>query len=120
MARVSRWAIFIRAFLITLLAGTPARVGSTTPEEEAAWTQAAREGTIASYYSYLSRFPAGTYVDRAIAQLIQLGAITPAARELPTQPRPQVTPAQTRPPTGNNANVATPTRPQPAQPPQLY
>ena len=112
MARVSRWAIFIRAFLITLLAGTPARVGSATAEEEAAWTEAARAGTVASYYAYLSRFPAGTYVDRAIAQLIQLGAITPSVRELPPQARPQATPAQTRPP------AATAPARQPS--PQLY
>lgn len=112
MARVSRWAIFLRAFLIALLAGTPARVGSATAEEEVAWTEAARAGTVAAYYSYLSRFPAGTYVDRAIAQLIQLGAIAPAVRELPPQTRPQATPAQSRPP-----DTATPVQP---EPPQLY
>jgi hypothetical protein len=117
MARVSRWAVFIRAFLITLLAGTPARVGSAAPEEETAWTQAAQAGTVAGYYAYLSRFPAGTYVDRAIAELIRLGAIAPAARQLPTQPRPQVAPAQSRQPA-----VTAPPRSESAAPqiPQLY
>jgi hypothetical protein len=89
MATVSRWAIFIRAFLITLLAGTPARVGSATPDEAAAWSTAAQSDSVAAYYDYLSRYPAGEYVDRAIAALIRLGAINRAApptRTLPQQP----------------------------------
>lgn len=92
MATVSRWAIFVRAFLITLLAGTPARVGSATPDETVAWSTAAQSDSVTAYYDYLSRYPAGAYVDRAIAALIRLGAIAPAAPQVRTLPR-QAAPA---------------------------
>ncbi len=100
MATVSRWAIFVRAFLITLLAGTPARVGSATPDETVAWSTAAQSDSVEAYYDYLSRYPAGTYVDRAIAALIRLGAIAPAvpqARTLPRQAAPSPTPVPAAP-----------------------
>ncbi len=96
MATVSRWAIFLKAFLITLLAGTPARVGSASPDEAAAWSTAAQSDSVSDYYDYLSRYPAGEFVDRAIAALIRLGAIAPAApqvRTLPRQAAPVATPA---------------------------
>lgn len=96
MATVSRWAIFVRAFLITLLVGTPARVGSATPDETVAWTTAAQSDSIPAYYDYLSRYPAGEYVDRAISALIRLGAIAPAAPQVRTLPR-QAAPRQAAP-----------------------
>jgi hypothetical protein len=105
MARVSRWAIFLRAFLITLLAGSPAKVGSATADEIAAWEQAEDANTVAAYYAYLSRFPAGAYVDRAIAALVSLGAIAPApaVRQLPQQ--------QARPSTPTPPAAAAPSAP---------
>ncbi len=62
-----------------------------TSDEVAAWTTAARTDSIDGYYSYLSRFPTGEYVDRAIAALVRLGAISaapPQVRQLPRAPVP--------------------------------
>lgn len=94
MARVSRWVIFLRAFMVTLMVGSPAKVGSATSDEVAAWEQAESAGTVAAFYAYLSRYPTGAYVDRAISALIRLGAIAPSApatRQVPQQPARQTT-----------------------------
>jgi hypothetical protein len=98
LAQLSRWAIFVRAFLIALLAGAPARVAGAASDEVAAWTAATQADSIDGYYSYLSRYPTGEYVDRAISALVRLGAITqsPQVRQLPRVPKPVPTPAPTR------------------------
>lgn len=97
MAQLSRWAIFVRAFLIALLAGAPARVASATSDEVAAWSSATQTDSIDGYFSYLSRYPTGEYVDRAIEALIRLGAISqaPQVRQLPPTPTPAPAPTQT-------------------------
>lgn len=90
VAQLSRWAIFVRAFLIALLAGAPARVASATSDEVAAWSAATQSDTIDAYFSYLSRYPTGEYVESAIQALTRLGAISgaPQVRELPRTPTP--------------------------------
>lgn len=89
MAQLSRWAIFVRAFMIALLAGAPAGVIAAASDEVAAWTTATQADSIDSYYSYLSRYPTGEYVDRAISALVRLGAISqaPKVRQLPRAPK---------------------------------
>lgn len=98
MAQLSRWAIFVRAFLIALMAGAPAQVANAVSDEVAAWASAEQADTTQAYYSYLSRFPTGEYVDRAIAALIRLGAISqgPKVRQLPPS-QVQRQPVPTRP-----------------------
>jgi hypothetical protein len=95
LAQLSRWAIFVRAFLIALLAGTPGRVAGAASDEVAAWTAATQSDSIDGYYSYLSRYPTGEYVDRAIAALVRLGAITqaPQVRQIPRVAKPTPAPS---------------------------
>ena len=84
MAKLSRWAVFLRVFLITLVAGQAGRSGAAEPPEVAAWESAASENTASAYYGYLARYPAGEFVDKAISALIEIGAIDRAAtRQIP-------------------------------------
>ena len=75
MAALSKWTIFIRAFLLALLAGQPARVGSQTPAEEEAWRDAQSANTPQAYLQYLSEFPASPRVQEAIEALRRTGAL---------------------------------------------
>lgn len=79
MAKLSRWAVFLRVFLLTLVAGQAGRSGAAEPAEIKAWEMATSEGTAASYYGYLAKYPAGEYVDQAIKALMSIGAIKPEA-----------------------------------------
>jgi hydroxymethylpyrimidine/phosphomethylpyrimidine kinase len=73
MARISRLTVFWKAFFATLLSGTLA-TASTRGDTEA-WTAAMTTNTADGYYLYLSLFPAGDYVQEALAALARLGAI---------------------------------------------
>jgi hypothetical protein len=79
VAKLSRWAVFLRVFLVTLVAGQAGRSGAAEPPEIRAWEVATTEGTAAAYYGYLAQYPAGEYVDQAIRALIAIGAIQPDA-----------------------------------------
>ncbi len=92
MAKLSRWAIFLRAFFVTLIIGQPGRVGSADQAEMRDWQSAQSAGTISAYYDYLRKHPAGEYVEQALAELIRLGALENSStpRSIPTQPAPSV------------------------------
>lgn len=91
MAAVSRLALFWKAFFAVLLSGSSAT--AATRNEVEAWQAALSANSVDAYYQYLSLFPAGDYVDEAVAALSRLGAIgkprdispvgssNPAARE---------------------------------------
>lgn len=72
---ISKWAIFLRAFLISLIAAQPAKMGNAQSGEEQAWRSAVQANTEQSYHDYLARYPAGSYVRDAIVALQRLGAI---------------------------------------------
>lgn len=72
MATISRLAVFWKIFFAALLGGTAA--GAAGPEETSAWNAAVAADTPEAYYRYLSLYPAGEYVDRAIGALDRLGS----------------------------------------------
>lgn len=72
MAKLTRLALFWRAFFLSLVFGTSA---SADPEDDAAWAAARAANTPEAFYLYLSRFPAGIHVDAAVGALAQLGAL---------------------------------------------
>jgi hypothetical protein len=89
MAKLSRWAIFLRAFLITLVVGQSQRVDAQSQAEAEAWGVASSVDSASGYYRYLSQFPTGAYVEQAISALIRLGAMSEAVpgRQIPQLPR---------------------------------
>lgn len=86
MAKLSRWAIFLRAFLITLVVGQTGRVDAQGAGEADAWQVASSLDSAAAYYRYLSQYPTGAYVEQAIAALTRLGAMNRAGqgRQIPS------------------------------------
>lgn len=88
VAKLSRWTIFLRAFFVTLIVGQPGRVGSADQAEINDWQSASSAGTISAYYDYLRKYPAGEYVERALSELIRLGALegTSTPRSIPSPP----------------------------------
>lgn len=73
MAQITKWALFWRALVLTLVFGQPAI--SQSAEETDAWTQAVETGTPEAFFKYLSIYPAGVFVDEAVDALEVLGAI---------------------------------------------
>jgi hypothetical protein len=84
MATVSRLASFWKAFFAVLLSGTFASAASKS--EMDAWEAAVSVNTADGYYQYLSLFPAGDYVDEAVAALSRLGAIGQPRKLAPLSP----------------------------------
>lgn len=72
MAKLTRLALFWRAFFLSLVFGTSA---GADPEDDAAWAAARAADTPEAFYLYLSRFPAGIHVDAAVGALARLGAL---------------------------------------------
>lgn len=81
MATVSRWVIFWRAFLVTLLFG--ATVGPNDAEanniDDADWRLAQRSCSAEGYLWYLRRNPAGKHLMEALTMLTALGVRTGGA-----------------------------------------
>lgn len=112
MAKLSKWAIFLRAFLVVFLSGAATRSGTADEGEQAAWAEAQRHCDTDAYFTYLSRYPSGEYVHQALIALSELGALQVAeqdalssfcrspVRELPAIPVPipvQANPVQAKP-----------------------
>jgi hypothetical protein len=81
MARISRWVVFWRAFVVTLVMGVPTTPGRAQVTDSADWARATQEGTAEAYYSYLRRNPTGQHIRDAIEALRGIGALG-AARSL--------------------------------------
>lgn len=77
--KLSAWAIFTRAFLISLFATQPAKMGIAQSGEDAVWRSAVAANTPQAYHDYLSQYPAGQHVSDAIVALQGLGAIAGGA-----------------------------------------
>ncbi|MES2846111.1 MAG: hypothetical protein V4804_01620 [Pseudomonadota bacterium] len=75
MAQLSTFAIFMRAFLMVLLAGAPGRTVAADRAETEVWSQAMTSNSPEAYFLYLSRYPTGEFVELAVAALIRLGAL---------------------------------------------
>jgi hypothetical protein len=73
MAKLTRLALFWRAFFLSMIFGSSSV--SADPEDDAAWAAARATNTPEAFYLYLSRFPAGAYVDEAVGALSALGAL---------------------------------------------
>jgi hypothetical protein len=86
LARLSRWTIFMRVFLVTLIVGQPARVGGQTSGEDQAWQRAQSDNTVQAYYGFLGEYPSGRYMQDAIRALRRLGALQEAqpGRQIPS------------------------------------
>ncbi|MEM9320087.1 MAG: hypothetical protein AAGA70_13940 [Pseudomonadota bacterium] len=81
MAKLSKWAVFTRAFLMALIAASPARVGSQSSAEDQVWSEAQAANTTEGYNTYLSLHPDGAHVVEAVRALRSLGAfgnVTPS------------------------------------------
>ncbi len=76
MAKLTKFAIFTRAFLLALLAASPARVGGQSSDEEALWQRALEANNVEGYHAYLSIHPDGAYVLEAVDALRRLGAFS--------------------------------------------
>lgn len=75
VAKLSKWAIFFRAFLVVFLSGTATRVVVADEGEQAAWADARRQCTADALFGYLSRYPSGEHVEQALSALSELGAV---------------------------------------------
>lgn len=75
MAKLSKWTIFLRAFLVVFLSASSARVVSADEAERAAWAEAQRLCNVDAFFTYLSRYPAGEHVGQALSALSELGAL---------------------------------------------
>ncbi len=100
MAAISRFALFWKMFFVALISGSAATAASQ--EEVAAWNAAVSANTSDAYYLYLSLYPAGDYVDEALAALGTIGTTgAPRQVEVPSQPTRPKPPATAKPGTGN-------------------
>ena len=72
MARLTKWAIFLRAFLAAMVASSANAQTTDAEAEAAAWAQVERAGTAEAYFLYLRRYPRGVFVEQAMSALEQL------------------------------------------------
>jgi len=82
VAKLSKWAIFLRAFLVVFLSGAVSRPVVADEAERQAWDEARRLCHPDAFFSYLSRYPSGEHVDQALVALSELGALQVAEGEL--------------------------------------
>lgn len=72
MAKLTKWAIFLRAFLAAMVASSAYGQVEGFEDESAEWSQVQRTGTAEAYFLYLRRHPRGAYVAEAMQALEQL------------------------------------------------
>lgn len=104
MAKLTRWAIFWRAFLLTFVTGSAVNADEI---ERAAWQKVLGDNTAASYYRYLSEYPAGEFVDQAISALSGLGAIGTQTRSVQPAAQSPGAPQVSQPTTVTGVNSVT-------------
>ena len=73
MAKLTRWALFWRAFFLTAIFGSGANAADDA--ENRVWEDAVAANSAEAYYLYLSLYPAGEYVEAALGALTELGAM---------------------------------------------
>lgn len=86
----------MRAFLVALIAGAPARVGHAQDDDQD-WERARSIGTAAALYDYILRNPSGAHLSDALSSLDNLGALDEAApgRQVPSVGNTRSVPAGT-------------------------
>ncbi|MEX0969843.1 MAG: hypothetical protein WD046_05285 [Paracoccaceae bacterium] len=97
--KISVWAMFLRAFLLTLFTGS--QISQTQAQgntDNQAWSYAASIGTAAAMREYLRAYPTGAHIEEAIRLLIALGEIGPGTT-------PYVHPIDRIVPQGNRGNI---------------
>lgn len=84
MAKLSKWSIFFRGFLLALFAAQPSKVMPDGHTDDEAWQSALEANTPQAFFEYLSKYPAGSHVTDAVESLKRSGAIEspPAARSI--------------------------------------
>jgi hypothetical protein len=75
VAKLSKWTIFLRAFLVVFLSASSARVVAADEGERAAWAEAQRLCSADAFFTYLSRYPSGEHVGQALSALSELGGL---------------------------------------------
>ena len=75
MATVSRYVVFMRAFLVTLILGVPGGQARGQGTDGADWERSSQSGTAEAYFWYLRRNPAGAHIGEAVSALRSLGAL---------------------------------------------
>ncbi len=74
--KISSWAMFVRAFVVALFAGSATvSAQGTDLTDDAAWAQAVSVGTSDAIRDYLRNFPTGTHLDEAVRLLLSLGKL---------------------------------------------
>ncbi len=72
MARISKLALFWRAFLVSLIFGTPTAGNRAHADESGDWASAVDQGTFESFVWYLKRNPTGAHIEEALNNLVTL------------------------------------------------
>ncbi len=75
MAKLSKWAVFWRAFLLTLVLGSSGRAQTVDPQDLVEWQRAEETGTPDAYIGYLRMFPTGAFIEQAVTALLDLGVL---------------------------------------------
>lgn len=85
--KISAWTMFVRAFLVTLLAGSPAsQAQESGVSDDAAWSYALNVGTAAAMREYLRNFPTGNHIERAVRALLDLDELPSTGTNTGTPP----------------------------------
>lgn len=75
--KISAWAMFVRAFVVTLFAGTTAtNAQNSEMTDETAWEYAVSIGTSDAIRDYLRNFPTGAHLEEAVRLLLSLGDLS--------------------------------------------
>jgi len=87
--KISAWAMFLRAFVVTLFAGSAATQAQEPGlTDDAAWAIAASLGTSEAIRDYLRNFPTGDHIEAAVKYLLSISELSgtsplPAPANLP-------------------------------------
>lgn len=74
--KISAWTMFVRAFLVTLIAGsTTGQAQQTGASDDSAWGYAVNIGTAAAVREYLRNFPTGNHIEEAVRLLLSMGGL---------------------------------------------
>ena len=74
--KISAWTMFVRAFLVTMFAGSQtvkAQQNGTT--DDSAWNYAVSLGTAAAMREYLRNYPTGNHIEEAVRFLLSQGEL---------------------------------------------
>ena len=74
--KISAWAMFLRAFILTLFTGSTLTSGQAQGNnDDNAWNYAVSIGTASAMREYLRAFPTGAHIEEAIRVLLAMGEL---------------------------------------------